>query len=63
MADRLHTRQLLGSILVALTIVVVVIVVVVASIGSGTGQNRNDDSGGRGSKGGTVERPRDDGGG
>jgi hypothetical protein len=53
-SERLHTRQLLGSILVALTIVVVVIVLVVASIGRGTGENRNDDS--RGGTGGKVER-------
>jgi hypothetical protein len=54
-------RQLLGSVLVALTIVVVVIVVVVAAIGHGTGANPNDDSGGGGGKGGKVEHS--DGGG
>jgi hypothetical protein len=56
--ERLHGRQLLGSILVALTIVAVVIALVVASIGRGTGENRNDDSGG--GKGDTVERKSSD---
>jgi hypothetical protein len=57
-SERLHARQLLGSIFVGLTIVVVVILIVVASIGSGTGQNRNDDSGG--GNGGKVQRTQSD---
>jgi type II secretory pathway pseudopilin PulG len=58
--ERLLARQLLGSILVALTIVAIVIVIVVAKLGTGTGENRNDDSGGGKD---TIERTTDDGGG
>ena len=61
-SERLHAQQLLGSILVALTIVVVVVVVVLASIGHGTGENRNDDSGG-GLKGARSSVRSGDGGG
>jgi hypothetical protein len=58
--DRIQARQLLGSILVALTIVAGVVVIVVATLGTGTGENRNDDSGGGKDK---IERSQDDDGG
>jgi len=59
--ERIASRQLLGSILVALASVAVVILIVVARLGTGTGENPHDDSGGGK---GTVERRQsgDDGG-